>query len=339
VSTNFLDVEPNWAAVDWLRGATNYADVVRRAVDEASGQALVTEYAGDSNVLDRAFWWPGRYDVDALRGIDDPIEFLDAMIGMGFQSSTELMGLLQRFIPKPASLSDVDDQDFYNCLSCYAGEIEGMAFDPEGFADALQQVIVQPLVDAQAMADRHPYLTRLYTAISPDEMSDDPVFRFNMDLGDVSNVRSAEATMLCDQLDDQGRPAIRLTLPDGRVLFYEPSDPGHPDGPANATSEDMPASDRALQQSESGPGDVLYENDDEIDSVIARDYGAPDQDPSDGDPDDGDDGPGADDVDRVAHEAHGGACATVPAHRHGGALALLLSLVFVSTRRKKITTA
>ena len=51
VSTNFLDVEPNWAAIDWLRGATNYPDVTRRAIDEATGHALVTEYAGAARML------------------------------------------------------------------------------------------------------------------------------------------------------------------------------------------------------------------------------------------------------------------------------------------------
>jgi hypothetical protein len=329
VSTNFLDVEPNWAAVDWLRGAGNYADVLRRAVDEATGHALVTEYAGAASVLERAFWWENRFDVDALRDLDDPITFVDALIGQGFSGSTELMGLLRTFIRKPDSLADVDDQDFYNCLGCYAEELAGMDFDPEAFADALQAVIVQPLIDAQALADRHPYLTRLYTAISPEEMTDDPIFRFNMDLGDVSNVHTAEATALCGQLDDEGHPAIRLTLPDGRVLFYEPGDPGHPDATTDATADDMPASDRALQQSENGPGDVLYDNDDAIDAVVARDYGAPELEPADGDPDRADPSP-------VAHEAHGGACGALPGRDDGdaGAGLVLFALGLAAALRR-----
>jgi len=330
VSTNFLDVEPNWAAIDWLRGPSNYADVVRRAVDEATGHALVTEYAGAASVLTNAFWWEGRYDIDMLRDIDDPIQFVDALIGQGFSGSTELLNLLRTFIPKPDSLADVDDQDFYNCLGCYADEIAGMAFDPEAFADALLAVIVQPLIDAQALADRHPYLTRLYTAISPEEMTDDPVFRFNMDLGDVSNVHTAQATVLCDQVDREGRAPIRVTLPDGRVLFYEPADPGHPDAPGDPTPEDMPASDRALQQEEVGPGDVLYDNDDAIDAVVARDYGAPEAvEPPDGDPDPGRGEP-------VPHSAGGGACSASPGDEGSTALGWCgLALALALGRRRR----
>ena len=33
-------------AIDWVGGGQNYADVVSQAVDEAGGQAFVTDFAG-----------------------------------------------------------------------------------------------------------------------------------------------------------------------------------------------------------------------------------------------------------------------------------------------------
>ncbi|MCA9573620.1 MAG: DUF2330 domain-containing protein, partial [Myxococcales bacterium] len=46
VPDNHLHVELNPAAIDWLQHGHNRHDVLRRAVDEAGGQAFVTDHAG-----------------------------------------------------------------------------------------------------------------------------------------------------------------------------------------------------------------------------------------------------------------------------------------------------
>ena len=322
VSTNYLDVEPNWAAINWLRGADNYADVVRRAVDEATGHALVTEMAGAAEVLTDAFYWEGRFDLDALRPLDDAMAFYEELMSQGFTRSADLYALMRRFIPKPESLDDVSDDEFYGCLECYADELEGTGVDSMAFADALQAEIVQPLVDAQALADRHSYLTRLYTAISPEEMTEDPIFRFNMDLGDVPNSHDVEIEAICNGEGPAGA-TYRLTLPDGRILFVEPGDPGHPESDGQPTPDDMPASGRASQQSEAGPGSPLYDNGDDIDTIIEREYGAPSELPDD-----------ADVPDLRGHEAHGGACGALPSSDHEPAFALLLLALAAVLRRR-----
>ncbi|MCA9541522.1 MAG: hypothetical protein KC620_21640, partial [Myxococcales bacterium] len=44
---------------------------------------------------------------------------------------------------------------------------------------------------------RNPYLTRLYTTMSPSEMSADPIFEFNRDLEDVDSLRRATRYIGC----------------------------------------------------------------------------------------------------------------------------------------------
>jgi hypothetical protein len=84
-----------------------------------------------------------------------------------------------------------------------ANSFNGQAFITEyagpsntlGFTDPL-------LVD---LAQKHPYLTRLNTVISPEEMTVDPVFGYDTARADVSNVRDLSASekdlYICDRGD------------------------------------------------------------------------------------------------------------------------------------------
>ena len=70
VTTNYRHVTINEAAIDWMNGGNNYPDVVSQAVDEAGGQAFVTDFAGPHD--DRIFL-PTVSDatLERLRGLDD----------------------------------------------------------------------------------------------------------------------------------------------------------------------------------------------------------------------------------------------------------------------------
>ena len=63
----------------------------------------------------------------------------------------------------------------------------GQAFITEYAGPAAQLQVAHPLL--QDLARRHPYVTRLNTVISPEEMTVDPVFRYDGSLTDVSNIR------------------------------------------------------------------------------------------------------------------------------------------------------
>ena len=67
-------------------------------------------------------------------------------------------------------------------MAAYEKYTADLAFDPGAFADDLNTVIVEPLRVTQALFGDFPYLTRLYTTLSAEEMTVDPMFSFNPDL-------------------------------------------------------------------------------------------------------------------------------------------------------------
>ncbi len=68
-----------------------------------------------------------------------------------------------------------------------ANEYGGQAFITEYAAPTRELVVTHPLL--QDLSRRYAYLTRLNTVISPQEMTVDPIFKYDAQLGDVSNVR------------------------------------------------------------------------------------------------------------------------------------------------------
>lgn len=65
-------------------------------------------------------------------------------------------------------------------------DYKGRAFITE-FAGATSRLTANDR-DLKALLSQYPYLTRVYTRISPEDMTIDPVFKFNASLPDVSNV-------------------------------------------------------------------------------------------------------------------------------------------------------
>ena len=67
--------------------------------------------------------------------------------------------------------------DFYNQVQWnddLTPYLEGLDFDAAAFAAALDEVVVQPIIKAQEILDSMPYMTRIFTTISPEEMDRDP---------------------------------------------------------------------------------------------------------------------------------------------------------------------
>ncbi len=67
-----------------------------------------------------------------------------------------------------------------------ADEFAGQAFITEYAAPTRELVVSHPLL--QQLGERYPYVTRLNTVISPDEMTVDPIFGYDPQLKDVSNI-------------------------------------------------------------------------------------------------------------------------------------------------------
>ena len=195
-----------------------------QAANEAGGQSFVTDYAGTPQIMDRRLFWDDRYDLEALRRIENPPDFVDQLLQQGFpRADSQMQALLRRHIPMPQSVleegvlevvfrGDVDayreveengtlvttaEQSFYNNMDSYREYIREIDFDANVFVASLDEVIVTPLREGQQLFDEHEYLTRLFTTLSADEMTLDPVFAFNPDLDGVDNVRRATARLEC----------------------------------------------------------------------------------------------------------------------------------------------
>lgn len=221
--TNYRHVLVNPLKIDWLNFASNYKEVIRNAVDElmADGLAFVTEYAGPTDVVDpfAGNVYNIQWDETQFAGLpaDQVISVLNQQ---GLMTCDDIFfcqfnhplirGLLDEWLPVPNGLTP---EEFYSNLPNYAGMIDVMLWgDGSGFAKGLLDRIIAPGMRAQELLDTYPYLTRMYTVISPNEMVADPIFHVNPDLDDVANQRIADRFRLCD-----GNSVV--TLPDGREIF------------------------------------------------------------------------------------------------------------------------
>ncbi len=199
VPRNWFQVELNPARIDWFRNGSNYRALVTEAINDAAGRGFVTEFAGDTARFRQNLWSPGRYDLTRLQGITDPVRFVQAMLQLQLPRDPIIQSLLRKYIPMPASVrqAGVTEAQFYNRIANYQRELAGQLFDAAAFIKELGERVVTPLKDAQEMIDKQPYLTRLFTTVSPDEMTRDPLFDFNPDLKPVSNIHTAEGTGTC----------------------------------------------------------------------------------------------------------------------------------------------
>ena len=250
VPTNYRHVQINEALIDWFNGGSNYQRVVTQAANEAGGQAFVTDYAGPSQIVRNFFRW--EFDLAHLRQQAYALDFLNAALAQGFPRDAQMQTLIRRHIPMPPTvleegvlevvfagdreayeqareegwLQDRAERSFYNNMRAYDRYLADFAFDANAFVDDLERIVIEPLESVGQLLEEKPYLTRLYTTLSADEMTLDPMFAYNPDLPAVSNVRWADMRTNCaDSLGDM-RPEeeweVIITLSDGREFRSHP---------------------------------------------------------------------------------------------------------------------
>ena len=216
---NWFHVDMDYAQVNWLQGGSNYVQMATAAIDEAAGHGFVTEYAGPSAIAKNQIYAPGRLSTVGFIGITDPSDVMQQFAAAQFPRDASLMALLREFIPMPPALAaqGVDERSFYNNIAQYEPQLNGFAVDSVALVKALEDRVVTPLKEAQALFDEHPYLTRLMSTVSPSEMNRDPLFHLNPDLPNVSNVHMAKVSGMCSNSNGQIKN-LKLTLEDGQVL-------------------------------------------------------------------------------------------------------------------------
>ncbi len=234
--SNYMHTEPDLDDPGFWLGGESYANAVSRAVDDAGGQAFVTDYAGQTPTLSLTV-----ESIEDLRTESDPGQFMMRLQERGFTGDSQLLAILLRFIPPPEGVAP---NQFYNCLtngfcgSEYDAYIAGLDFDPNGLVDALNEAIVEPRDNAQNLANAHPQLTRLFTTMSAEEMTLDPLFDLDEDVPEVDNEHRATHLTECSEEYFQFHAPQTLILPSGSEHVVQ-------EGIAYPGSDDAYCEDRA----------------------------------------------------------------------------------------------
>jgi MYXO-CTERM domain-containing protein len=243
IPRNYFHTKINDAEIDWLNAGQNYVEVITKAVDEAERHhSFVTEYAGTSSIMVDLIDYPGRFgELDDLRAIADPLGYVAYMNGAGFQSgltppfftggyTAQVLAILQKHLPVPAQLlaeltaAGAGASGYYSQMDYWVQvdrkerpelyEDLDLEFDPVEMTAELDERVVKPTVAAGALFRDNPYMTRLFTTLSPNEMTRDPVFSFNPDLPAVSNQHEGRLIYHCGLIREDTpttTPAVIIT--------------------------------------------------------------------------------------------------------------------------------
>jgi MYXO-CTERM domain-containing protein len=162
-------------------------------------------------------------------------------------------------LPAGVSLSD-----FKNCLHCYESD-PAFALDETMFLKELFEMVIKPVADSQALFDSRPYLTRLYTTMSAADMTIDPVFAFNPDLHDFSNLHVATQEFGCGNSNNPitGNASWTIKLPQGDLIRGSGGSRVWP-----ITANSQPAALRIMQIGTSGQPKVLEDHSKAISEMI-----------------------------------------------------------------------
>lgn len=235
VPSNYLHMTPNPVRINWTNGGRNYRQLITEAKDEAGGHAFTTEYAGALRSMPLQI--DTRFSIAVARAATNFGDFIFAL--QQLSNRPELGAILQRHVDEAELRArGIAAQSFGRCPLCFAFQLTTLAYDPTAAAEEIEARILVPDRAAQALLDRASYLTRLYTQLSPEDMTLDPTFEFVPNLPEVSNVRRARVVEKCDGR----RSTFHVTLEDGTEYDTDASGnplPANMNLPANIRIEDI----------------------------------------------------------------------------------------------------
>jgi hypothetical protein len=284
VPRNYKHVIPNPVRLNWFASGANYKDWIGRAVDSpvANGHAFITEYAGPTAVVGTASIAGRGWDASTFTSLA-PVNVITTLQQQGFlqcfgtvcsYNHPLLLPLLREYLPAPTSLTAVDggtapncsipppsgfndtvEGRFYSNLSCYASQIDTGKWNGPAFASDLASRIIDPARHADSLLASWSYLTRMFTTISPAEMTDDPEFQEHDDPSPVRISGTATRRVTCTG-------SSGMTLPDGMSVALAPQSswPGF--------TTDMPWAERIEEFPSAGAPIVLVDNSDRIASQV-----------------------------------------------------------------------
>lgn len=264
VPKNYRSLILNEALINWFNPLSTYDQVVTAAANEAGGQGFVTEMAGASTAVEDTVFSTSDsdgYDQLTQQTFADPIDLIFAANAYyrnwdGWREAIEAAVTL----PPGGSIDE-----FGRNPDAYRG-VDGFSVDTELFLDKLNTDVVEPVRKTQEIVDSRPYLTRLYSTMSADEMTRDPVFTFNPDLAPISNVHTADLYIQCNPGIYEYEAPWRIELPHGGTIVGNGQQGPWP----LALDGTVPANRKVVQLYETGAGEVIDDNRSEIASVIVQ---------------------------------------------------------------------
>ncbi len=261
VPLNYKHIELNPVRIDWQNYASNYTQVVSRGADTpvANGQAFTTEYAGASSVVSTGTFYSPYWNYHAFEALDPELvigelqnQGLLQCYGYCYFNHPLIESLLNEYLPVPTGL---DESAFYSDLTSYKDQIDVTAWDPAAFALDFKDRIQDPGQHAQALLQKWPYLTRLFTTISPSEMTLDPIFKAWPGLDPVNSYQQATRRTTCDD-------KIGMILPDQREVALDAT------GAWPLWDSQMPWIEKMVEYQDDGQVVTLVDNKSKINSKL-----------------------------------------------------------------------
>lgn len=272
VPLNYRALELNDARINWFNPMATYNDLIDEAADEAGSHGFVTEKAGPSGPDAAALWTDEdeQHWSRVLEGSPDEHYTLLHRLWRAFDGVSDDPS--QPALPpwdglREALRTQLPEDSFVDPLAIYQNP-EGYpalvdAIDGPALLEEVRVRVVEPVLRTRDLLAERPFLTRLYTTLDPVEMTVDPVFDFNPDLSDVSNVHEATRIVECHPLVGMWEVPWTATLPSGEVLVGNGQ--RWPDHTAEA-----PANRLIRQLDVSGPGEIIVDNSGAIAEVVAH---------------------------------------------------------------------
>jgi hypothetical protein len=276
VPDNYKSLVINDAMIDWLSGRkfvagtlpaggvgpfgsdvtkpSNYDAVVTAAANQAGGQGFVTELGGPASQYRDKVWSPLDDETFTTVSSQSYADGIDAIVAANnyYAGWDGWKDAIQAATSLPASVS-IDE--FVRDPEPYRGVA---SVDATKFFQMLEEKVVKPVADTAALLYEAPYLTRLYSTMSSDEMTLDPSFDYNFDLAQVSNVHIGKQFVPCSSTLTPAEAPWRIELPQGGVIVSDGS------GGWPVALGSMPANLKIVALSSSGSGSVIADNSEDI---------------------------------------------------------------------------
>ncbi|HEY9844298.1 MAG TPA: hypothetical protein V6D23_27765, partial [Candidatus Obscuribacterales bacterium] len=130
----------------------------------------------------------------------------------------------------------------------------------------LDETLVKPLKDVKRLFMENPYLTGMFTTLSPDEMTADPMFDFNPQLPKVAVLRQAEGVRLCSRDVTEFEAPIRITTSKGLTFLVQQSQALQ----SGAGGTALPAAAMIQRTAATGAPETLTDNSSKIAASLGK---------------------------------------------------------------------